>query len=327
MKTCIQALSCLLLCGIAQAGNDCVGPTAGCDAYSTEEACESLACFDGAFSCDSLLAGVLDSQGLIQKSDHSFDEFISPMTNPVFFEDPRTLTEARFIFINHSVPNNLTGGDVQLYALQIRAALTENLSLIAAKDGFIVSDNDLIDDGWADVSAGLKYNVFKDAGTQSILSVGASFDAPIGSTRSLQGNGDGEFHIFASAGTEIFEDWHYVTGSGFRLPSNRNEESQVWYWSNHLDYQIAETGFYLLGETNWYHWMRSGSSFPVPVEGGDLFNLGAVGVAGNDIVTGAIGVKCKPSANMELGIAWELPLTDRRDVLDDRLTFDWIIRY
>ena len=89
----------------------------------------------------------LGGGGLIAPSDHAFDDFISPMTNPVFFEDPRTLTEARFIFINHHVPDGLGGGDVQLFALQLRAALTENLSFIATKDGYIVSDNGLINDG------------------------------------------------------------------------------------------------------------------------------------------------------------------------------------
>lgn len=266
-------------------------------------------------------------EGLIKPTNPCFNDFISPMTNPVFFEDPRNLTEARLIFLNHSVPNGLGGGDVQLYALQLRAALTDNLSLIATKDGFVVSDNPLVDDGWADVALGLKYNLIQDPYSQMLLSAGAVYELPIGSTRTLQGNGDGEFNIFASAGVEVIDNVHYVTSSGFRLPVDTNAESQLWYWSNHLDYQIGNTGLYLLGETNWYHWMQSGSAFPVPVEGVDLFNLGSVGVAGNDIVTGALGFKYKPADNMEIGFAWEIPLTDRKDILQDRLTVDWIIRY
>lgn len=269
----------------------------------------------------------LFGEGLIQPTNPCFNDFISPMTNPVFFEDPRNLTEARLIFLNHSVPNSLGGGDVQLYALQLRASLTENLSFIATKDGFAVSDNPLVDDGWADVAAGLKYNLIQDPYSQMLLSAGAVYEMPIGATRTRQGNGDGEFNIFATGGVEVIDNVHYVTASGFRLPVDTNAESQVWYWSNHLDYQIGGTGLYLLGETNWYHWMKSGSAFPAPVEGGDLFNLGSAGVAGNDIVTGALGVKYKPADNMEIGFAWEIPLTDRKDILQDRLTVDWIIRY
>lgn len=73
------------------------------------------------------------------------------MTNPVFFEDPRTLTEARLIFLNHKVPGAAAGGNVKLVACQLRAALTYRLSIIATKDGFIMSSNPLIDDGWADI--------------------------------------------------------------------------------------------------------------------------------------------------------------------------------
>ena len=67
----------------------------------------------------------------------------------------------------------------------------------------------------------------------------------------------------------------------------------------------------------------------IPHDGdcGDLFNFGSGSVAGNDVVTGAFGLKCKPSSQSELGIAWELPLTERRDVCENRLAFDWIWRY
>lgn len=305
--------------------SDCA--PAHCDATNLTESCDGFSCFDTGADSGCCLAGLLGEDGLIKPTDQCFDDFISPMTNPLFFEDPRTLTEARFIFVNQNLPDAVFGGDVQYYALQLRAALTEDLSLIATKDGFIVSDNVLIDDGWADVALGLKYNLFKDVETQSIVSLGTTIDLPFGSTRSLQGNGDGEFHIFASAGTQLGERFHYVTGSGFRLPVDTQEESQVWYWSNHLDYKVAETGLYLFGETNWYHWMQSGDSFPVPVEGIDLFNLGSRGVAGNDIFTGAVGFKYSPSPATEIGVAWEMPMTDREDVMKNRFTFDWIIRY
>ena len=58
----------------------------------------------------------------------------------------------------------------------------------------------------------------------------------------------------------------------------------------------------------------------------DIINLGSTGVAGNDIVTGAVGMKYKPSVYQEIGVAWEVPVTDRRDILENRLTVDWIVR-
>jgi hypothetical protein len=251
------------------------------------------------------------------------------MTNPVFFEDPRIQTEAKVLFMQHRVPLTAGGGDVQLYGLQLQAALTDRLSVVADKDGFIVSQNPLVDDGWADVAVGLKYAVLADYEAQRLLSIGASYELPIGSTRSLQGNGSGEFHLYASAAAQLGCDWHWISGTGFRLPADTVDESQVWYWSNHLDRQINDY-LYVLAEVNWYHWMRSGQQPALAgVEGLDIINLGSTGVAGNDIVTGAFGVKARPRGDnlMEVGVAWEVPLTQRRDILDNRLTVDCILRY
>jgi len=273
--------------------------------------------------CDRLL-------GIIAQSDHCLCDFISPMTNPVFFEDPRTLTEARIIFINHSLPNTapFAGGDVQLLAMQLRAALTEDLSIIATKDGFIFAGPDAPhEDGWADINVGLKYNIFKDYGAQQVVSVGARYELPIGSQQALQGNGDGEFDLFLSGATLLGAGTHFMTAAGIRLPTDTNAESQSSYWSAHLDRQIGASNFYLLGEANWYHWIKSGAGGIPGVAGLDLYNFGSTGVAGNDVVTGAFGLKFKPNCHREFGIAWEAPLTERRDILGNRLTIDAILRF
>lgn len=265
--------------------------------------------------------------GTLTPSNHSFSCFISPMTNPVFFEDPRISTEAKLIFLQQRVPIAAGGGDVQLYAMQVQAALTDRLSIVADKDGYVVTQHPLIDDGWADVAVGLKYMLFADCEAQRLVSAGMSYELPIGSTRAFQGNGDGEFHLYLSGAAQLGCDWRWMSGSGFRLPVDTVDESQMWYWSNHLDRQITNT-LYVFGEMNWYHWLRSGQRPALAgIEGGDLFNFGSTAVAGNDIVTGAFGLKYKPSSHLEIGVAWEAPLTDRRDVLDNRLTVDTILRY
>jgi len=269
--------------------------------------------------------------GFIAPSDQCFSDFISPMTNPVFFEDPRTLSELRFIFLNHVFPNRapLVGGDAQVLAMQIRAALTDRLSIIATKDGFIFTGADpaIIDDGWADVNVGLKYNLFADACTQRLVSAGVTYEMPVGTPRALQGNGDGVFHLFLTGGTAFADYGHWISGTGLLLPVDSAAESQVFYWSNHWDWQIAGGKWYALTELNWYHWMKSGTGGVPGIEGLDILNLGSTGVAGNNIVTGAVGMKYKPSMFQEIGVAWEVPLTDRRDILDNRLTVDWIVRY
>jgi hypothetical protein len=272
--------------------------------------------------------------GFIAPSDSCFSNFISPQTNPLFFEDPRTLSEIRFHFVNHWIPDSqplFQGGEGQFLAAQIRVALTERLSIIATKDGYIwlSPENDAIpnQDGWADVAAGLKYNVYRDPEAQRLLSVGTTFEFDSGTKRVFQGYGDGEFHVFASAGAELMPRAHWLSGTGFRLPTNDGERSQMWYWSNHWDYQLMEKLFAVV-ELNWFHWLKSGGRLPgVNFEGGDLFNLGSGDVAGNDIVTMGLGGRVKPTQNTELGLAYEFPLTERKDLLESRLYVDLILRY
>lgn len=271
--------------------------------------------------------------GFIQPTDPTWAGFISPMTNPVFFEDPRTLSEVRFIFVDHQIPT-LAGGAIpasrlQVLAAQVRVALTEDLSLIATKDGFIwPTAGAPLDDGWADVALGLKYNLWKDCCCLRILSVGATFELPVGSTQALQGNGDGEFNLFASYGALVGDCSHFLTTAGIRLPTDRAAENQVFYWSAHLDRQLSGTCFYAFAEGNWYHWLSNGAVAAFDgIQGGDFFNLGSTGVAGTDIVTGALGLKYKPSLLNEIGVAYEIPLTDERGVLQHRFTADYILRY
>ncbi len=297
------------------------------DALIEAEGASCSSCGGSDCGCDKLF-------GLIAPSDHCFDCFISPISNPLFFEDPRTLTEVRFIFVQHNLPGTAggsLGGDAQYFALQIRAALTDRLSFIANKDGFIVLNTDALADeeGFADVAAGLKYNLWWDLEKQSIWSAGFTYEIDLGDHDVLQGKGDGEIHLFLSGARTIFCNSHWMTGTGFRLPTDRNARSSMWYWSNHIDHEIFPSVYGLL-ELNWFHWMGSGdgTSFGTTgFEGGDLFNLGSSGVSGNDIVTGAIGLRHKHSDALVMGVGFEFPLTDRRDILDNRIYADAIWRY
>lgn len=286
-------------------------------------------------SCDLDQAACEEScgLGLIAKSDAQFCRFVSPVTNPLFFEDPRTLTEIRPIFASHFIPSNnpvFQGGNVQYFATQARIALTENLSIIATKDGYIwiEGENDAIPDtdGWADVAAGLKLNLFKDADSQMLLSAGLTYEMDAGEHKVFQGRGDGEFHIFATGGAEVFSRGHWLTASGFRIPTDRDDRSQMWYWSNHWDYEVVDT-WYGLFELNWFHWMNSGRALPVSFEGGDLFNLGSTSVTGNDIVTAGIGAKKRFGQMHEIGVGYEVPVTERKDLLQSRIYVDLILRY
>ncbi|MFN3188990.1 MAG: hypothetical protein ACE361_00590 [Aureliella sp.] len=324
---------------------ECIGDSAivfdGCDSSCGMD-CDS-ACDAG---CDSGVGSLLGDcnlsksllSGLIKPSDHCFDDFISPMINFVYFEDPRTLTEVRPIFVNHWVPNQIgggipAGGSIQLYAAQFRIALTEKLSLIAVKDGFIVDNTDgaldtLLADGWADVTAGLKYNVIRDVARGRIASIGATYEIPIGSTRALQDIGDGEFHFFATGGQRLMGgDAHILSSIGYRLPLDGAVQSSAIHWSNHLDLRLTKTS-YVFTEMAWWHWTDDASAgAALGVGGQDLFNLSSNNIAGNDLLTQNVGVKYKPCGNFEAGLAYEYPLTAFKDVIEGRLQTELIFRY
>jgi len=74
------------------------------------------------------------------ESDHGFDVLSSPVSNPFLFEDPRSLTEIRPLFIHEgSSTKNAAfhGGDVDYFGFQARLALTERLSVVMSELGFI----------------------------------------------------------------------------------------------------------------------------------------------------------------------------------------------
>jgi hypothetical protein len=74
------------------------------------------------------------------ESDHCFDFLASPVTNPFFFEDPRSLTELRPIFIYQKAPSGnpiFHGGHSDFFDTQARLAFTEHLSFVISELGFV----------------------------------------------------------------------------------------------------------------------------------------------------------------------------------------------
>lgn len=328
--------------GAASAGSWC-HQSAGCGADCGDacgdgcaEGCGESCC--GLFGCPELsLFGSSGCSGLIQHSEPCFNDFISPMINFVFFEDPRTVTELRPIFVHHNVPNVIgagvpAGGSVQLYAMQFRVALTDRLSLIAVKDGYIVDDtggalNGLLGDGWSSVTAGLKYNLVRDPQNGTLVSAGFTYEVPIGSQRALQDVGDGELHLFLTGGQRLADgDAHVLSSFGYRQPIDQDVQNTAIHWSNHFDVRVTEQA-YLFTEVAWWHWTDDAGAGLPGIAGQDLFNLTSMNVDGRDLVTQSVGVKLKPDNNTEIGIAYEFPLSGFEDIIEDRFMVDLIFRY
>jgi hypothetical protein len=267
------------------------------------------------------------------QSDHCFDRFVGPISNPFLTKDPRSLTELRFLFIQDWIPgrNVVDGGDFQIYTLQARVALTERLTVFVDRDGAATLRPHLVvpsGTGWIDTAAGFKYTFFRDVEHQFLLTAGAMYQGPTGEARVNEGRGDGLVTVFLCGGKEIGCKWHLLGNVGYQVPTDPNFNSTFVYSQLHLDKQVF-CWLYPLVEVNWFHWTKAGGQ-PLPAglgEGDGLFNLGTPDVAGNDLVTVALGLKARCGPHLEFGAAYERPVSFPRNLIDNRVLAELILRY
>ena len=112
-----------------------------------------------------------------------FESFHEPLGQPLYFESPFNESNLRGLFLHHEFSNGsaLGGGDLQVYAVQARLAITERLQLIATKDGYSDLNSGLIEDeGWNDIGFGLKWVAYADPEEQAIVSTGLRYTAENG---------------------------------------------------------------------------------------------------------------------------------------------------
>lgn len=271
------------------------------------------------------------------RSDHEFDYFISPVTNPFYFEDPRSLTEFRpgVVWAPTANSSNLTyGGRALLFNFQGRLALTERWSLVIHRLGFInqqISDPPTglpaspVEGGTSimNIQIGPKFTFWRDVQTGTVAAIGANFDIPLGSTKTFQGGG-GAITPYIT-GAQRLGDFNFMAASGYRFGFSRNDADFL-FVSGHLDYNFANK-FYPLVEVNWYRYTSSGTRYVSDFDGGDMYSTGANGMKGSNLLTVALGARYKFSEAFQVGAAYEIPVVGRDQFFRWRMTFDLIFRY
>lgn len=268
------------------------------------------------------------SRGLFQ-SDHAFDDFTGPLSNPVQFQDPRSLTEARFLFMgNWARPGTpvIGKGAIQVYALQLRVALTERLQLYANKDGIVrLSPNPGRSvTGLANIMAGLKYAWIRDVENQFLFSTAVQYEAPTGYANILQNQGSGLLGVFGILGKEFGDNYHAILQFGQNI-AVQNQQTGYFMTSFHIDKRFGRiTPFY---EANWFYYNQPGKFLPVGIEGGGWVDVGASKVNGLNFVTNAVGTKVDLTDWAELGVGYEFQLSDRKMLLYNMLHVQLILRY
>lgn len=254
----------------------------------------------------------------------------------------------------------LDPGYAGVLALQLRLAITDRLAFIATKDGFMMFRPDtkqsaagvvgararrqlLADeDAFLNATAGFKYALIVDRENDFILSPAVRYEIPLGNDEVFQGKGDGIFIPSVSMAWGL-DDFHVIAGVGGQVALDRDRDSTSIFYNVHLDYALTD---YLIPfvEVNATHWTDAGDGTMKlntagtltgsdltlaqaqgalgtgSFEGADVANLGSRGVAKEELVTMAWGVRIPLDDHVMLGLSYERGLTGRKHLFQQRVT-------
>lgn len=284
----------------------------------------------------SLLLGSLPAQGQAPADNGfltgltGFEQFHEPLGQPLYFESPFNDTGLRFLYLRHRFADRsvLQGGNVTVYAVQARLAITDRLAFIATKDGYSELESGIVqDEGWNDIAGGFKYVAIADQEKQYVMTPGIRYMAENGDRGILQGGAD-ELSPFVSV-AKGFGDLHTLGNVTLRWPLGGGEGNKVLHWDLHADYDVnpgKEAVFAPLIEIHGVHYLDDGNS-ALPVGGLDYANLGS-SPAHDFVCWAGVGARLEIIKRFELGACYEFALTDRNDdIMDHRVTIDFITRW
>jgi hypothetical protein len=276
-------------------------------------------------------------------SSDGFAQARRPISNPTLFDLALPTTNVHPIFIYHALPDKISaantevdlGGDVEVYALQFEIAINDRLSIVATKDGYVDMnpDNTLgSESGFANLGAGVKYAFILDPVSRTAVSGTAVIELPTGNRDVFQGEGDGSMNLLVS-GLKLVDNWQFAGSAGAQIAFN-HEQSSSSFVSGHVSYEVCRW-FTPLIEMNWFHVLDAGDGGTTAVapivefEGNDFFNLGAQNAHENrDLVTVAAGFRSRIMDNVDVGAAYEIPLTSEEDSLfEQRVTVDLVWKF
>lgn len=298
-------------------------------------------------SAASLFAGEVIESPVVPPAPSGFENIRRPISNPTLFDLALPQTQVHAIYMHHKFPDMVDiigggevafGGDLNLYAIQFEYAFNERLSLVAMKDGYIDFNPDETfnsETGFANLAAGLKYAFILKPETQYVMSGSAVLEIPTGNGDVFQGRGDGNINL-SLQNAKLWNQWQLATSLGVQIPFDSGFSTISWVGA-HLSYEIVPW-FIPLVELNWLHVISDGDGMAsyknqggntapavATFEGADLINWGAANSSGSDYVTAAFGFRSRLTESVDVGFAYEIPLTDEQEnITDERFTLDLV---
>jgi len=261
--------------------------------------------------------------------------YVAPITSPVLNETPQITTEIRPIYMYNWIPGGFVtgGGYISMVAVQLRAAITDKLGFIATKDGYADIHFDAVlpdESGWANIAAGLKYALINDQEEGTYMTLGGRYEAPSGDLETggidLQGSGDGLLDFFATGSRMLGPSTALQASAGLTFALDPDHDSSFLHASAHLDRELID-GLFAVLETNVVTTVDNGSRTDSSVvgsfEGVDLVNFGSTD--SGTVATFGVGARYRLTDQLHFGAAYEIPVTGREDIIDQRVTVDVIV--
>jgi uncharacterized membrane protein YeaQ/YmgE (transglycosylase-associated protein family) len=205
------------------------------------------------------------------------DHTVTPVSDPIFFEDAIIRTEIRPVMGTQRIGDDFfsRGGNLQVYGIQLRYAVTDRLAIFMNKGGYddVHPNVGPHIDGWANLAGGLKYAIIDDKADAFILTPGVTFEIPNGDNEIFQGKGNGVWNFFLST-EKGFGDFHVLANAGFVIPNDTNADSTLFHYHVQFDYYACRY-FKPFVVMNGYTVLKAGNYVPLTTEGYDLVNFGS----------------------------------------------------
>lgn len=251
---------------------------------------------------------------------------VHPISDPYWSEDSFIGTDLRPVFAWHHFPGDPLGsGYGTVYAMQLRIKLTKSLQFVAYKDGYMdIHTKGYKDRGWNDLAGGLKWAFLQNEELKLHAAIGAGYEFASGDDNVLQD--DDGFRFWASVNKSFGRLHLGATANYFWATDNGDDslgDSNIFSWHFHADYQVCNW-FSPVVEVNGYHVMDEGDTV-TPFSGTDVVNLG--GNKNENVITVAVGAEIRPCSKFALRAAYEVPISDDRDIWGHRWTFSSVITF
>lgn len=254
--------------------------------------------------------------------------FVHPLTAPYYHEDSFVTSDLRLWYAYHNFPKSglLNGGYANVYAVQLRLALTERIQFVAYKDGYTDLNTGLgltHESGWNDIAAGLKWNFLQDWDHQLHAALGVGYELKTGQGKVFQNDdevrvwgsvnkGFGKLHLGGTLNYLYAPDKDRGLGDGDRVMAHVHAD----YWACKWFSPVVEANAYYVTDEG---------PLKLPIQGADVLNLG--GGEDEEIVTLGLGGEFRPFKSLKVRAAYEMPLTKNEDIFGYRWTFSSVLSF